>query len=201
MAIAAAAAVYAGRTVLAGSLTNGLGLPDSAHTPVALSEAELTAWVTETHDEWNGDIDPRLLAARRFGPSVANRNRNPLNMKYGSDTRRYVDAGSAIISAIVPLDGGRFLKFDSAVEGFRAAAALLTAPRFIELELDRALRRWSNNGYGAEILAAAGLDASSAVLGLGRDELSLVLRAMARAEGYRSDGVVDEIREALDFKP
>ena len=47
----------------------------------------------------------------------------------------------------------------------------MSAPPYEELTLDRALRRWSNGGYAAEILAGTRLDAQKPVPYLGRDDL------------------------------
>ncbi len=117
---------------------------------------------------------------------------------WASQTRRYVDVGLATISDIVPADGGRFLKFRSSETGFRAAADLLSTPGYGKLRIDRALRRWSNNGYGAEILAGTPLDAGTAVPSLRPGDLRVLLEAMAAAEGYRSSATAAEIRRALE---
>jgi len=167
--------------------------------PGPAGSGDVNAWVVEQ----NGDqrrttelVSRPAAAGGGPGRSVANRNHNPLNMKLGSDTREYVSLGVATISDIIPKDGGRFLKFDSPETGFMAAAALLSKPRYDDLVLDRALRRWSNNGYGAEIVASTPLDARMRVPH-GRAALSILLSAMAAAEGYRSFTIADEIRKAL----
>jgi hypothetical protein len=128
---------------------------------------------------------------------VANRNSNPLNIKLGSDTRRYVERGQATISDIIPRDGGRFLKFDAPETGFRAAVELMSALPYEGVNLDKALRRWSNNGYGAEILTGTEVDTGIPAPYLGRDDLGVLLHRMAAAEGYRSAAMSDEIQKAL----
>ncbi len=129
--------------------------------------------------------------------SVANRNSNPLNIKFGSETRWYVEIGLATISEIVPRDGGRFLRFDSPETGLSAAVALLSTPGYKDLEVDQALRKWSNNGYGAEILVGTPFDAQKLVSHLGADDLKFLLAAMAAAEGYQSSTIKSEIEKAL----
>lgn len=163
---------------------------------------ELSAWVVEPTT--NEPIAPTPPASTPFASSsteswrsVANRNRNPLNIKLGSETRRYLDDGVATISDIIPKDGGRFLRFDSPETGFRVAVELLSTPPYHDGHLDRALRRWSNNGFGAEILAGTQLHAQTSVPYLGRDDLEILLNAMAAAEGYKSSTIADEIRKAL----
>lgn len=162
--------------------------------PGPVGSEELSAWVLETRNEAPAPFFSSSVGSWR---SVADRNSNPLNMKLGSGTRRYVDIGLATISDIIPKDGGRFLKFDSPETGFRAAVELLSTPPYDDLKLDRALRRWSNSGYAAEILAGTQLDAQTPVPCLGRDDLQVLLSAMAAAEGYKSSTIADEIRKAL----
>lgn len=171
-----------------------------------MSRDDVSAWYFE-HDDSLVIPDSLLatpLSTPRFvfrmsagWPSVANRNSNPLNVKLGRDTQHHVAAGTASVSDIVPLDGGRFLKFASAEYGFRAARALLTGPGYGTLELDQALRRWSNNGYGAEIVATSGLGSQTLLSNLSREQLGTLLAAMATAEGYRSARLKEEVAGSL----
>ena len=156
----------------------------------------LRALVVEAHDEWTGDppMVPPAPAVPNRAP-LAVRNRNPLNMKLGAATRAWVEAGLATISRWLPRDGGRFLKFHSSAFGFRAAVQLLTSPAYASLDLDAALKRWSHNGYGAEIVPS--IDPATPVSSLAAERLEHVLRAMANAEGYRSSTIDDEITRAV----
>jgi hypothetical protein len=138
-----------------------------------------------------------LDAPHRRWLSAANRNSNPLNIKLGSKTRGYVKAGLATVSEIIPRDGGRFLRFGSPEAGFRAAVNLLRAAPYDDLAVDAALRRWSNNGYGAEIVEGTRLNSRTRVPFLGRHDLRILLTAMAAAEGYRSTRLLAEIDGAL----
>ena len=175
--------------------------------PGLVRSEDVAAWLVETTNEPTRDgrriplsrsaPAPSLRTNIESWPSVANRNSNPLNIKLGSETRRYVDVGLATVSDIIPQDGGRFLKFDSPETGFRAAAELLSTPRYDGLELDRALRTWSNNGFGAEILLGTQLDAQSTVPLRDRDDLTILLNRMAAAEGYKSFTRADEVKRAI----
>lgn len=140
----------------------------------------------------------RTRAAASAWRSVPNRNANPLNIKLGAGSREYVRRGHATISDIPPLDGGRFLRFQSPATGFRAALDLLTSRPYRDLAVDAALRRWSNDGYGAEILGGTRLDGRARVRHLTRSDFKALLGAMAAAEGYRSTTVDNEIATALD---
>lgn len=166
--------------------------------PGSIGAETLAVWVLEPprpKDPGPRTASEKVTAVGNLGTSVANRNSNPLNLKLGSKTRHYVDLGVATISEIVPTDGGRFLKFDDPETGFRAASELLNA--YGDLELDGALRKWSNAGYDGAILAGTSLDSQTAVSDLRRADLSVLLHAMAAAEGYRSSTIGDEIRNAL----
>ena len=160
----------------------------------------LRALVVEAHDEWTGDppVVPPAPAVPARAP-LAVRNRNPLNMKLGAATRAWVEAGLATISRWLPRDGGRFLTFHSSAFGFRAAVQLLTSPAYAALDLDAALKRWSHNGYGAEIVPS--IDPSTPVSSLDSGRLEQVLRAMANAEGYRSSTLSEEIARAVADAP
>ncbi len=168
--------------------------------------ADRTAWVLEPRNPRTPELpnlgtqelrtkEPRNPGTPELWFSVANRNLNPLNLKFGSKTRRYVDIGLATLSDIIPTDGGRFLRFDDPETGFRAAADLLNA--YGDLELDGALRKWSNTGYGGAILAGTRLDQKTSIADLRRGDFRILLHAMAAAEGYRSATIGDEIRKAL----
>src|SRR5207244_3917963 len=99
--------------------------------PGRVGSDDLAAWVLEPPAP--PTRVPESGSHREYGGSAANRNSNPLNMKLGSETRRYVESGQATISDIIPRDGGRFLKFESPETGFRAAVTLLSARSSNEL--------------------------------------------------------------------
>src|SRR5262245_36741844 len=99
-------------------------------------------------------LDPADV--RSFSASagtVADRHNNPLNIKYGPLTERYVKNGSAEIGD-AGLDGGNFLRFQTPEQGFTAARELLGSSLYKDKTVDEALRKWSNKGYGGEILPA-----------------------------------------------
>ena len=113
---------------------------ESAFFPRPDSSEDLVAWVLEARS------DPAPVAAPAAGSreswrSVAGRNSNPLNMKLGSGTRRYVGTGAAGISDIIPKDGGRFLKFESPERGFRAAVELLRTSPYDDLDIPAFMRK------------------------------------------------------------
>lgn len=190
-----------------GCLAAGLGLAAGCARPAEPRDTAAVGYpaalVLDTHDP----PVPTLPSGRGYasyrrgwGPlsgPISNRNANPLNIKVGGQTRQYLRAGAARVSAIEPLDGGRFLAFHTPTAGFRAGLELLTGTVYRDLGIDQALRRWSNQGYGAEILAGTQLDARSRVRQLTRSDFGVLLSAMARAEGYQSPTMRQEIATAL----
>lgn len=197
----AARSAYGPDAMAPGARVEGL---DGRAAPEALQ-----AWVVQTH---NPPVQAYVRATRarwavrsawspRPGHSVANRNSNPLNIKLGQLTRHYVERGDATVSAVSPLDGGRFLKFDAPETGFRAALDLLRSHHYGDLNLAGVFRRWSNNGFGTEILAGTRLGGRTPLRNLGARELTQLLGAMAAAEGYRSSTIAAEIAKALETTP
>lgn len=198
--------VAAGAAWGSGTRTDRATVDHVAWLPGVTGVDQVGAWIRDGFTP--GVVPPVALVdlatlARRRGLSsaptatVANRNHNPLNIKYGLVTRGYVEAGRATLSPISPLDGGQFLRFDSPSTGFRAAADLLRARPYEGRPLADVFRRWSNNGFGAEILDGTPLHGGLTVADLTVDELALVLGAMASAEGYRSPRIAAEIATAL----
>lgn len=113
--------------------------------------------------------------------TVATRNNNPLNMKLGGLTSQYVQAGQASPSEAAT-DGGRFLWFSSPETGFDAADKLIQSDLYSGLSVDQALRKWSNNGYGADKIAPELSEAK--ISDLNPSQRHDLLRAMATREGY-----------------
>ncbi len=113
------------------------------------------------------------------GGTRAQRNNNPLNIKSSTYTSSY--NGVSGIDPSPASDGGNFLQFNSPEAGFAAAAKLLSADSYRNLTVDAALRRWSNNGYGANIMPTV---ANKTIAQLTPSELQSLVYAMAQAEGY-----------------
>jgi hypothetical protein len=80
------------------------------------------------------------------------RNNNPLNIKLGPANKHCVSDGLATIEATPAQDGGNFLVFKDAGTGLRAAEELIKSPVYSGLSIDAALKKWSGNGYGSEIV-------------------------------------------------
>jgi len=104
---------------------------------------------------------------------------NPLNIKVGGATKKWIEDGLAQVGERAQ-DGGRFLHFTSPEVGLRAAQDLLTGPVYNDLSQGEALKKWSNNGYGADIVQ--GVDPQTTVSQLTPAELAQTLAAMRQRE-------------------
>ena len=115
------------------------------------------------------------------GVSRPHRNNNPLNIKESQHTRGYT--GVVGRDPYPAADSGHFLIFDTVQSGFNAAKRLLSTDGYINKTVDAAMRRWSNNGYGGEILPSI---KNKPIASLSRSEFDLLVKAMARREGFGS---------------
>ncbi len=109
--------------------------------------------------------------------SVSFRNNNPLNIKYGNFALAYgAEPGTKAT------DGGQFAKFPDVNTGLQAAKDLLTASSYASLPLDQAMKRWSGNGYGADVAPAS---LRGKTTGQMTDaELNLLIESMKKREGW-----------------
>lgn len=135
--------------------------------------------------------DPPILTPQ---DSVANRNKNPLNLKFGSETKRFIERGDAGLSNILPTDGGSFIYFQQDERGFEAARDLICSSIYQNITIDAALRKWSNNGYNGDILGGTGINRDWQVEMLSDKSLAQLLVRMARYEGYENpESLLDKV--------
>jgi len=126
----------------------------SGHTDVPTTKK-----VSELSDDELGNVLVSMAKKEGFGNGKPgdrpNRNNNPLNITLGSKTKHWVDEGLATLDPVPPTDNptGRFLKFKDAETGLRAAEELIRSDVYSGLDLNSALKKWSNGGYGAEIVS------------------------------------------------
>lgn len=136
----------------------------------------------EDYSDGDGGSTP---SERDYSVTLAQQNNNPLNIKVPSREstwQMYRDAGlNPRDSGFGATDGGKFLAFDDPKQGFEAAKLLLKNA-YSNLTLDQAMRRWSGNGYGADV--AEELDPNLKIGSLTDTQLNLLLDGMALREGY-----------------
>lgn len=109
------------------------------------------------------------------------RNNNPLNIKASNATTTY--NGVSGLDPVPASDGGKFLVFNSPESGFNAAKRLIQTEGYKNLSVDSALKRWSNSGYGGEIVPAI---ADKKISQLSATELDTLIKTMAKREGYNA---------------
>ena len=103
------------------------------------------------------------------GVTAAERNNNPFNIKFGNFAQQY----GAIKENKAALDGGSFARFPNVEAGMTAAKGLLLGKNYRNLTVDAAMRRWSNNGYGGDVLPQV---ANKKVADLSTEELDTLQR-------------------------
>jgi hypothetical protein len=100
---------------------------------------------------------------------------NPFNIKVGTATQSYIDNGQATVGPAAP-DGGNFLTFKDRSTAVSAAQNLLFSSGVYKgLTVDAALKKWSNNAYGGDLVP--GLSGKT-IDSLTPDEQTQVLNAM-----------------------
>lgn len=105
--------------------------------------------------------------------SRAWRNNNPGNIEYGGFAKSMGATGT----------DGRFAIFPDVATGRNAMISLLRAPNYANLTLDAGMKRWSGNGYGAEV-AGGQFDANRTIGSLDDDELNFLADKMTEREGW-----------------
>ena len=113
------------------------------------------------------------------GSNRPQRNNNPLNIKASEATLSY--GGVAGTDPKPATDGGKFLVFETPEDGFEAAKRLIQTSGYINLTVDGAMKRWSNSGYGGEIMPNI---KNKKISELTQSELDALIRKMAEREGF-----------------
>lgn len=108
--------------------------------------------------------------------TIASKTNNPLNIKYSTTTASLGGQDSGISAQ----DGGTFASFDTPASGLQAAVNLLQSSTYSNLTVDQAMKKWSNNGYGAEVSPT--IDGSQKMSDLSSDQLNQLVSDMATRE-------------------
>lgn len=112
------------------------------------------------------------------GQTVADRLNNPGNIKWGDFARSQGGTDSGVKAS----DGGTFARFPDKTAGEKAQRSLLQASSYADLTVDAAMRRWSNGGYGGEIVSGS-VDPNKKMKDLTAKELDAIVGAQKTAEG------------------
>ncbi len=108
--------------------------------------------------------------------TIASKTNNPLNIKYS----QLMAGFGATDSGIAGQDGGTFSAFGSPEQGLEAAVKLLQSDVYANLTVDAAMKKWSNNGYGAEV--SPGTAGNTRINQLSDDQMMELVADMAKRE-------------------
>jgi len=156
-----------------------------------------------------GIVDARALGYKnavdnRVGGSVSWRNNNPGNIKFSYKNgqmsglaKRLLESGVPITQGSPAADGGSFINFPDKKTGVQAMKDLITGNTYANLTLDQALKKWSNNGYGAEIIPDIGSKTTMNILAQHPELLNDVVNQMIKREGWAEGQVVGEEQQPL----
>jgi hypothetical protein len=115
---------------------------------------------------------------KREGGSASWRNNNPLNIKISPFSKQY-----GAFEGSPATDGGKFAAFPDEATGLKAARDLLRNPNYTKLSLDAAMKRWSGNGYGADV--APPQLRNKNLSQMTDSELTELINAMRKREGWK----------------
>lgn len=160
-------------------------------------------------DAWRHDYSVRLLksmspeeradalgSAQRTGGSRSWRNRNPGNLKYGDFARSMGAVGQ---------DAGGFAIFPSEEAGAQAQEALLFGPRYRDLSINEAIRKYAPAGendpgrYASIVSNAVGVDGATRLADLSAEQRATMLAAMRQHEGWKPGGPTRAAAERLRY--
>lgn len=111
--------------------------------------------------------------------SISYRTNNPGNIKWTGAA--WQTALGATNSGIKASDGGTFAMFPTVEAGTEAQKQLLTSGSYANLTVDAAMKRWSNNGYGADV---SSINGGKLMKDLTPQELSTLMADMKEREGW-----------------
>lgn len=148
-------------------------------------------FVSQTENQPGGVFDPMGGTFTPTTPtpapgsdqgSVSYRTNNPGNIKWTGAS--WQTALGGVDSGIKATDGGTFVKFPTLDAGTKAQTQLLTSSSYANLTLDAAMKRWSNNGYGADV--APKIDPNKKMSKLTQPELDYLAGEMKVREGFKA---------------
>jgi len=131
-------------------------------------------------------LDVTKGIGNKIGGSISWRHNNPGNIKFGGFARKY-----GAIQGQSATDGGHFAIFPDIETGRQAMQDLLQGPTYSDLTLEQAMRRWSGNGYGAEVWNKAyATNTMDTITGPQFDNL---MEAMIKREGWKEGTMLGSV--------
>ena len=138
-------------------------------------------------------LDVTKGIGNKIGGSISWRHNNPGNIKFGGFARKY-----GAIQGQSATDGGHFAIFPDIETGRQAMQDLLQGPTYSDLTLEQAMRRWSGNGYGAEVWNKAyATNTMDTITGPQFDNL---MEAMIKREGWKEGTMLGSVSTSTSAK-
>ena len=138
-------------------------------------------------------LDVTKGIGNKIGGSISWRHNNPGNIKFGGFARKY-----GAIQGQSATDGGHFAIFPDIETGRQAMQDLLQGPTYSNLTLEQAMRRWSGNGYGAEVWNKAyATNTMDTITGPQFDNL---MEAMIKREGWKEGTMLGSVSTSTSAK-
>ena len=138
-------------------------------------------------------LDVTKGIGNKIGGSISWRHNNPGNIKFGGFARKY-----GAIQGQSATDGGHFAIFPDIETGRQAMQDLLQGPTYSNLTFEQAMRRWSGNGYGAEVWNKAyATNTMDTITGPQFDNL---MEAMIKREGWKEGTILGSVSTSTSAK-
>ena len=117
--------------------------------------------------------------------TAAARNNNPSNIKWNPRgfNKTLDKMGIEYEVGSKATDGGEFIKFKTLEDGLKAHLKLLEIYGQKGYTVDEGLKKWSNNGYGANIVP--GIDKNKSMADLSIEELKQIAKAQLKIEDHK----------------
>lgn len=140
-------------------------------------------WTQNPSDKTGFDQNGQIVSVNNSVPTTTiNLINNAGGIKW-TGAKWQTDLG-AKDSGIKAADGGTFALFPTIDAGNKAQRYLFTSSTYSNLTVDQALKKWSNNGYGAEIVPS--IDKNTKVSALTPQQVDSIMQAQKVREGYGS---------------
>lgn len=128
----------------------------------------------------------------RTGGTASWRNNNPGNIKYSYGNgnisgfaQQLMNAGIEIQQGSAATDGGSFITFPTLEAGMEGQRMLLQQ-QYSNLTVDAAMRKWSNNGYGGDIVPFGNKKTGQ----LNDAEFTQLIQAQIKREGFKEGKII-----------
>ena len=155
---------------------------------------------TDVFGSYVGENGQRV--GNKRGGSATWRNNNPGAIKYRYENGNLSGVAKGLLAKGIEIqegspatDGGSFISFPTIEEGDKALKKLLTSDTYSNMSVESAMRKWSNGGYGADIMSNP---VSTTIGRLDKDQLTDLIENMKKREEWREGDYLDQPEEGIE---